>query len=112
LNPFAFNFGATSHNTKSSRRLFFRGEVLSGIQKRQMTEQEIEAGIELLKALKVRPGMTLSEAIKIDPGCSERSWLNIVQHLSASRLIEYHWNNGTIRMLPAGIEYSNRRAEE
>ena len=77
-----------------------------------MTDQEIEAGIELLKALKDSPGMTLSDAIQVDPSLSERSWLNIVQELNVSGLIEYHRNNGTIRIRPAGIEYLNRQTEE
>ena len=77
-----------------------------------MTEEEIEAGVELLKALKDRADMTLSDAIQINPGCSERSWLNIVQELNVSGLIEHHWHNGTIRILPAGIEYLNRQTEE
>ena len=76
-----------------------------------MTDQEIEAGIELLKVLKDRPGMTLSDAIQTDPGCSERSWLNIVQELNVSGLIEYH-RNGAIRIRPAGIDYLNRQTEE
>jgi hypothetical protein len=70
-----------------------------------MTDQEIEASIELLKALKDKPGMTLSEVEKVDPGLSARSWLNVIQELNVSGLIEYHWNNGTIRILPAGKEY-------
>ena len=73
-----------------------------------MTEREVEAGIELLKALKDRPGLTLLDAIRIDAKCSEVSWVNIVHQLNLFGLVKYHWLNGSIFILPAGIKYLNR----
>ena len=61
-----------------------------------MTEQEVEAGIELLKALKNTRDLTLLDAIRIDAKCSEVSWVNIVQQLNLFGLVKYHWLNGTI----------------
>ena len=73
-----------------------------------MTEKEVEAGIELLKALKDRPGLTLLDAIRIDAKCSEVSWVNIVHQLNLFGLVKYHWLSGSIFILPAGIKYLNR----
>jgi len=73
-----------------------------------MTEQEVEAGIELLKALKNTRDLTLLDAIRIDAKCSEVSWVNIVQQLNLFGLVKYHWLNGTISILPAGIKYLNK----
>jgi len=76
-----------------------------------MSEQEVEAGIELLKELKDRSGLTLLDAIQIDTRCSEVSWVNIVNELNRFGLVKYHWLNGTISILPAGIKYLKRQTE-